>query len=216
MYALVYDDKIQVGPRQWNYNVFMYHINEEGLDGSEFPRSAPESAIMTAGWKLLPVTIDKPGYDETYDQLSGPFLTINEDTITGYYDIVNLSFHMAVDRVKNKAAENRYEVECRGVEHTFADTSTVNVYTDRGDRSTYLDAHQTLPDGQSVTFKFKGGVFKTITKIELGELIGTGVSHVQSAFDWEKIKCDEIDIITNVEDLRLVELRHPTQIPEEE
>ena len=216
MYALVYDNKIQVGPRNWNYKVFMYHIEEEGLDGSVFPRTAPTSAVITDGWSLLPVTIDKPGYDETYDQLAGPFLTINADSVTGYYDVVNLPLHMAQGRAKNKAAESRYNVEISGTEHTFADEDTVGIYTDRGDRTTYLDAHQTLADGQSVTFKFKNGKFKTVTKTELGELIGTGLAHIQGAFDWEKTKSDEIEAVLDVEELKLIELRHSTQIPEEE
>jgi hypothetical protein len=216
-YALVHNDRIQVGPRTWNRNFFLEYIEENELDSSALPRYAPKESTITDTWKLLLITeVNFPELQEPFEQLVGPFWTIHEDHITGLYNKTDLPIHMIQGSLKNTVATNRYAVETGKLEYTFADGQVVELYTEREERMIYLNTLQALPDGMTVSFKFKNGVFRTgVTKTELQEIVNLGMMHIASAFEWEAGKVSDIETAGTIEELKMIELRHPTQIPEE-
>lgn len=80
----------------------------------------------------------------------------------------------------------------------------------------YLDTFLTLPDGMTVPFKFRNGVFRSqVTKADLQAIVGLGMMHIASAFEWENEKYIAIDNANSITELRSIELRHPSQIPVE-
>ena len=214
MYALIHNDKIQVGPRTWSYSFFKSYLEEEGLDYSALTRTAPEdNKIITDDWKIIPVTqIIEPGYDSPFEQLAGPYWDIQEEFITGTYDVVPNSLGMAQGIQKDKVTTTRYQIEIGGCPFTFADGTEVNLYTTREDRSVYIEALQILPDDESILFKFAGSIFKLVSKEELNNIVMTGAAHIQAAFVWESEKHTEIDACVDMDELRLVEIRHPSKI----
>lgn len=210
MYALIYNNQIEVGPRDWLYSMFKDFLDEEGLDASELPRIAPSEPIVTTQWKILPVeSIDIPSYDSLFEQLSGPFLTINEFNVTGYYDVVPDSIVSSKSKMKTIVTNNRYYGENKGTTFTFSDGQKVGIYTSREDRNIYLQAYQIIQEGDTIWFKFPNSIFRNVTKEELGQIVATGSSWIQNAFNWEQNKYNEIDSATTVEELKTIELNNP-------
>lgn len=215
MYALIHNNQIQVGPRQWLYSMFKDYMDEEELDSSALPRQAPTEPIITDTWKLLPVEpIAIPSYDPLFEQLAGPYLTIGETSVTGNFDVASVSLEFSKGKMKEIVTANRYIGENQGTTFTFADGQTVNIYTNREDRGTYLQAYQIVAEGSSISFKFPGAVFRTVTKAELGQIVDTGAAWIQAAFDWETTKYAAIDAAQTVEELKAIELQNPAWVKE--
>jgi len=216
MYALIHNGAIQVGPRTWAYSFFKEYLDEEGLDSTALPRKDPGGLIVTDSWKILPVTnINQPAYNSDFEQLEGPFWTITDTNVTGSYNAVPQTMSMAQGKLKEKVTNTRYRIENGGAEYTLLDGTTVTIYTAREDRSVYLDAYQVIPDGTDILFKFKGNVFKLVAKEELSSIIAAGAAHIQNSFVWEAGKYAEIDNATTIDELKLIDIRHPSEVEEE-
>lgn len=213
MYGLIHNNIIQVGPRTWSYGFFNEYLTDNNLDNTNLPRNDPNSAIITSTWKILPVvSLIEPSYNSSFQQLAGPYWTINNDNITGRYDVVDVTVDFCKSKLKEIVTLNRYIVETGELMFTFSDGEQVQLYTTREDRSTYLDAYLILGDSDTITFKFVNGVFKTINKTELGQIVSTGALHIKNCFEWESNKHTEIDNCTTLDQLKLIETRHPSQI----
>jgi len=211
MYALIQDNQIKVGPRDWRYYFFKQYIDSNGLDSSSLPINEPsDRKVITAEWKIIPVTqLDTPSYDPLFEQLAGPFWAVNDEYITGYYTVVDLSVDSSKSKLKEIVTDTRYKVEVGGCPFTFPDGTEVTLYTTREDRGVYLQAYQIMSDGQSIVFKFEGAVFKSVTRDELGMIVATGAQHIQAAFNWESQLYAEIDACETIEQLKLVDLTYP-------
>lgn len=210
MYALIQNNQIKVGPREWSYSMFASYLINEGVPITDLPREAPKSAFEGQGYKILPVKItNQPSTEYPFEQLSGPFYNINNNDVEGYYNSVPTTLDFAKNALKEIVAGKRYEYEVGGKNYQLQDGTTVLLYTNREDRTTYLDAFMILPDNGSVTFKFAGNVFKTLTKSQLGAIVQAVVGHVQSAFDWESQKNAQIDATTTMQQLRNISLDTP-------
>ena len=215
MYALIHNNQIQVGPRQWSWSFFKDYLDEEGLDSSALPRVNPNEPIITAEWKIVPVTIaSMPAVDAPYEQLAGPFLTINEDSVTGHYSTAPVEMESIKNTLKAKVTANRYNAEIAGVPFTFANGTTVTVLTNREERGTYVDAYNVLADGASIVFKFPNATFVTMTKEELRQVVDAGAAYIRDVFVWEADKYTEINAATTINELKAIELRHSSQIKE--
>lgn len=217
MYAIVINNKVEIGPRDWNYSIFAKQLKEKELPYDELPKAKPKTSIITDNWKLLPINIiNKPTHDAIYEQLEGPTYTIKEDGIDLSYKVVPETLAVAKSKLSTKVTEDRYKVEVNGIGFTFADATEVTLYTTREDRNTYLDALLTVPDGINVKFKFKDGIFKEVTKAELQQIVNTIMTHIQSAFEWEATKLVEIDNCLTLEELKQLDLVHPNLVITEE
>lgn len=214
LYALVVNNKIQVGPRSWNRGFFLDYLEDEALDTSDLPRSAPKEPVITYDWSLLLITDTTypDPFDSVYEQLVGPFWTVHSNHVTGLYNKTDSSINLIQGTLKNIVASNRYKVETGKLEYTFSDGQVVSLYTEREERMIYLNTLQALPDGMTVSFKFKDGVFRTgVTKVELQEIVNLGMTHIASVFEWEANKVAEIEAATSISELKAIELLHPSQ-----
>lgn len=219
LYALVHNNQIQVGPRPWNRSFFLEYLQEEELDSTDLPRQTPTDPVITTDWSILLVTsVTYPNpYVQPFDELVGPFWTIHTDHITGLYTKQDAPLHSIKGTLKNTVASNRYKLETGKLDFTFSDGQVVGLFTEREERMIYLNTLQALPDGMTVSFKFRDGVFRTgVTKAELQDIVNLGMLHISSAFEWEADKVQEIENAVSVEELKAIELRHPTQIVDEE
>jgi hypothetical protein len=217
MYALIHNNQIQVGPRQWNYTFFKDYLDEEGLDATALTKRPPDdNKIITDEWKIIPVTdIQYAELDEPFEQPAGPYWTIHEEYITGVYLAVPNTVGMVQSKLKETVTNNRYAVEIGGCPFTFSDGTEVTLYTSREDRGVYLQAFQIMPDDGSIMFKFPNAVFKSVTKAELGLIVEAGAAHIQEAFTWEANVYDQIDACTTLEELKLIDVKHPSQVTED-
>lgn len=213
MYGLFHNGKIRVGPRDWSYSFFKYYLENNNLDYSQVPVNDPLSSIIQTDFKILRVSeLITPLHDQLFEQLAGPYWTINENDITGYYDVVDSDIDLIKSHMREIVAANRYEVEIGGIDFTFPDNTVVGVYTSRDDRSVYLDALLVMGDTDTIDFKFKNNIFKTTTKLDLQGIVGSGSQHIKEVFSWESAKCDEINSAQDIAALKIIELRHQIQI----
>lgn len=214
MYGLIHNEKIQVGPRNWNYAFFKDYLDEHSLDSSSLPANEPIVSINENAWKILRVTeIDVPQIDSLFEMNVGPFWTIHEDKITGSYTKKDRSIELVKGDMKSIVAKNRYDLEVSDIYHTFEDGEEVILYTSREERNVYLNTHLAMQDDETVPFKFKNGSFRSsVTKSELSTIVGLIKNHVKAAFGWEDSKVSEINTCVTLDDLRLVELKHQSQI----
>ncbi len=210
MYALIQNNQIKVGPRDWRYYFFKQYLDTNNLDSSSLPINEPkDKKVITSDWKIIPVTeLDIPSYEQPFEQLAGPYWTLYDEYITGSYTVVDCPIDSIKNKLKETITNNRYNVEIGGCPFTFPDGTQVTLYTTREDRNVYLQAYQIMTEGQSIVFKFEGAVFKSVTKDELGMIVATGAAHIQTAFDWESQKYAEIDACNTIEELRAVNLEY--------
>lgn len=207
MFGLVYENKIQVGPREWSYVFFKDYLIKNNLTYNQLPKQSNNS-VITDQWQILKVKeLNIPNYDQLFEQLAGPYWTIHQDHITGYYDIMPVPLNSIKNTLKSIVAANRYQVEIAGIDFDL-DGTKVGVYTDRENRSVYLDALMIMADDELINFKFKNGIFKQVSKSQLTEIVKAGASHIKSAFDWEAEKITAIDSANSVDELKNIELIH--------
>jgi hypothetical protein len=214
MYGLIHNDKIQVGPRSWNYAFFKEYLDDNSLDSSTLSTNEPMTSIYGDDWKVLKVSeIDIPQIDSLFEMNVGPFWTIHENKITGRYNKQNRPLESIKASMRAIVASNRYDFEVSDVSYTFSDGQEVSLYMSREERNIYLMTYMTIGENETVPFKFKNEVFRpNVTKSELLDIVNHGKNHIKSAFEWEELKAIEINICETIEDLKLIELRHPSQI----
>lgn len=207
MFALIQNNNIQVGPRQWLYSEFNEYLEDNNLDTTLISRVVPISIISNKDFKILPV-IEAPllSYDTIYEQLAGPIYTINKLNVTGTYSISPVSIDSIKNILKAKVSENRYKFEVSGISVDLGNSKIVKVYTDRENRNIYLNAMQLLPIDASVAFKFSDSNFEVVTKPDLELIVSKIVSHVQDAFNLEHMLHIHIDSALTTDELKLIKL----------
>lgn len=208
MFALVQNNTIVVGPREWSYWVFKDYLEQNLLNSSQLPITFTDP-VITEEWKLLPITeLVEPQHDSLFQQYAGPYWTIYDTYITGYYNVIDSSIDLIKSHLKNKIASNRYDLEVQGFNYTFPDNVVVGVYTSREDRSVYLDALIVMGDNDTIDFKFQNSIFKSVTKAQLQSIVGLGSQHIKNAFAWESSKILEIDNAATIDDLKLITVEY--------
>lgn len=211
-YALVIDNNIVLGPRMWSWSAFKDYMEEESIDFSQLPRSAPDQPVVTGIWKILPASSPTmpTSIDEPYEQLAGPYWTVYENHIEGYYSTAPTLFDTVKGTILGNVAFKRYmlenlelKIEINGVKYT--------VFTKRGEyRDAYTLKYLQMNDGDQIVWKFPQG-FATITKQDLKSIIDLINNHVQSLFDWESEKQALINNATTNDDIRSIDITHPLE-----
>lgn len=210
MFALIHKNKIQVGPRDWHYWFFRRYLEDNDLDYGPLPLLYSEP-IITNEWRIIPISeLIEPEYNPLFQEYAGPYWTIYDTYITGYYDVVQSPINIIKSRMKDIISNTRYEIEIGGINFTFPDNTTVELYTTREDRSVYLDALLVMGENDTIDFKFKKGVFKTVTKQVLQQIVATGFQHIKNLFIWEASICSQIDAASTVDELKVINLNYIT------
>lgn len=214
LFALVHNNEIKVGPRLWTYSFFLDYIKENELDSSLLSRSQPTSAIITDDWKVLPVIdVSTSVINSLYEEPVGPFLTIFEDRIESVLLKKDRPLDFIKGDLRNIVAYNRYKFEVGKLEYTFPDGDKVELFMEREERSIYLQTLSVMNENDTIPFKFKNNKFRLgVTKSELNDIVLLGASHIRSAFQWESLKNVEIENASTIEEVKAIELRHPSQI----
>jgi hypothetical protein len=72
-----------------------------------------------------------------------------------------------------------------------------------------------MGENDTVNWKFPEG-WLTLTKADLGAAVTAGVAHIQSSFDWEKAKVEEIEAATDAATLDVIVIVEPQEAPSEQ
>lgn len=211
MYALIHNNQIEVGPREWTWSFFKEYLDENDLDSTALPRKSPTEPIITSEWKILPVIgPDDPGHTYPFETLAGPFWTIGETLVTGVWNVIDIpDLDVAKDYFKGIITNNRYAVEVGGFK-TNIQGIEVSIDTSREGRQIFLDTYLAMGNTETINWKFPEA-WISVTKTDMENIVLSGKEHIQNCFTWEKNKWDEIDICTNRSELEAIDLLHPLQ-----
>ena len=206
MYALLDKNNIKVGPRQYAVAFFRDYLKSQLVEYSlPFDYSGTDAIIINDDIKIVKVADPVlPAHNSTIEQLAGPFWNVNNDPITGYYDVADRDIVAVKNELSAKVADSRYTKEVAGCPVTIQATA-VSVSTDRNDRNIWIQAASVMGDGVARKFKFNGGIWLDLTMADIQTIIGTIATHVQTAFEWEASKLAEIQNATTKEELAAID-----------
>ena len=194
LYALIQNNEIKVGPRQYHKGMFGRFLTENSIDFS-LPHSYDSSNEITINGttKIVPVTEPLiPSYHPITEQLAGPTWNTAVTPVTGEYTVADVSIESVKNTLKALVAQLRYEKESEKID-IVVQGQTVSVSTARDDRHIWFQSSILLPEGSTQNFKFGSDVWLQLTKSDISSIVGSIMVHVQNAFNWESIKVAAID-----------------------
>lgn len=189
-------DEVLLGPIDWNAR-FIGSVLRSDLD-LDYTPPVIDSDKNRVPYEILPnvwARIVEEQKEELNPKIQfhvGPYWSYTEDNraiasyVATYKDLDGVK-----GELKQELAAERYRKEVAGVKVTIQDTE-VTVDTNRGDRDIFVQKYLLMSDTDTVQWKFPEA-WLTLTKADLGLIVATGASHVQSCFDWEAAKVAEID-----------------------
>lgn len=193
MYAVVYQDKVIVGPMDWNRAIFQGSLERKGVI-SALPRVAPDELplIINEDAKIMRATESRPEINPLVEYHYGPIWDTTGDVAVANYEVHDTIIDFARNNFKTLAAEERWKKEEAGTKINIRGTE-VSLDTSREGRNVFIQKYSLMNENDTVNWKFPEG-WLTLTKAELGLIVSTGAAYIQGCFDWEKGVNDEIDV----------------------
>jgi hypothetical protein len=205
MYALVYKNKVIVGPMEWNRGIFEGSLKKENVKAL-IPLYPSEELpyIINEDSKILRVQENRPLINSSVEYHYGPIWDLSGSIAIENYEVHDVRLEDAKQNLKAVIANERWLKETSSVNITLQDVVvTINVKPQ--EKYMFLQKYFSMSTDEVVNWKFPEG-WLTLTKDEINSIIVKFDSHTQEAFDWEKQKCDEIDACSSKEQLLLVKL----------
>lgn len=193
MYVLVHKERVLVGPRDWNRPMFEGALEKLKIQVL-LPRRDPQELpfIINEDTYITNAAIVIPPHNEKIETYHGPYWNFeNKDLAVGTYEIKERPLGSIREILFKQAADERYRKEVSGAKLTVQGLE-VSLDTSRDGRNIFLQKYTLMSDTDTVNWKFPEG-WLTLTKAELGSIVVAGATHIQSAFDWEKAKVEEIE-----------------------
>jgi len=200
MYAVVYKNRVIVGPMEWNRAIFQGSLAKEGIQ-VQLPRVPPDEWPLTVNSDafIVPVQENRPEMNPMVEYYYGPLWDIQPDLVIANYDVMDQPIESARLAFKAQAAGERYAQEVTGVTHEVQGI-TVTLDTSRDGRNIFVQKLAFMADGDTVNWKFPEA-WLLLTKSDLAGVVQEGATHIQSCFDWEKGISDQIDAAQTKQEL---------------
>ena len=148
-----------------------------------------------------------PDYNPKIEYCDGPYWTYEDDFAAGTFEVKDQSIDLVKSTLKGIASSNRYNKEVAGTTATIQNIE-VSIDTSRTNRNTYVNAYNLMADTDTVNWKFNQG-WLVLTKSDMLTVVSAGADYINSQFDWESSKVQEIDNCTTLEELNNVDLGYP-------
>lgn len=196
-YVVTKNDRVIAGPVEWSTNFLKSVISL---------RAGVDANITSASKDLVPLTIEEgliirfaeeviPDHDERYQRLEGPVWSFTADTGTATFTVQEKDLSLIAGNLKAAVTNKRYLDEISGTQITIQG-NLVTIETDRDTRNIFVQALLLTPAEGTRNWKFpKENVWLDLTYTDLQAIVAAGATYVQSCFDWEKTKYQEIDTI---------------------
>ena len=212
LYVLVQDGTVINGPRDWNRRSFESTLQDELEITYQLPLSKTDSVPIeiASGVRILSAELIQQNYNPKIEYLHGPFWNFDNDIATGTYVIVENEIISVKNSLKAIVADNRWKKETKGFIHNVQNHD-VFITTARVDRDIFLQKYMMMGDNDTVTWKFSN-VWLDLTKLQLGGIVAAGAAHIQGSYDWERLKVEEIDACTTLQDLDAVNFGYETPL----
>lgn len=200
MYAVVYKNRVIVGPMDWNRGIFEGSLEKEGVKVG-LPRVPPETLPYTVNEDSMITFVEenRPQLNPMVEYYYGPLWEITDTKVIANYEVHDSPVGSAKVNFRNQAAEERWKKEIAKIKINIQQTE-VTVDTSREGRNMFVQKYAAMSDGDTVNWKFPEG-WLTLTKVDMHEIVVAGDLHVQSCFDWEKSINEQIDAATTKEEL---------------
>lgn len=206
MFIIKSNDRVVYGPAQYNYQMFKWIlVNDLELDPSTFtiPNIMNTNEVFTINetTSILPVELNYNTIDSDIEQPAGPIWLFTNEKAIGTYEAVPKPIDAVKNELKAIVAKQRYEKEVSGLEINGS-----KILTDRESQAQLNGAYVSLKNNlvTSIDWKASNGSWVVLTLTEV-EPLATAVSmHVQNCFTEEKIKCEEIDAVTTLAELKVI------------
>jgi hypothetical protein len=214
MYVFAHKERVMVGPMGWNRALFDGALEKLKIVRT-LPRNAPPAEelpmIIDEDTAIYPAEFDYPDYNKTTQYLEGPYWTFADGKATAGYLVKDQPVEFIKVALKQQVADERYNKEVSGTTVTIQGT-VIALSTARDGRDSFAQKYVLMGDSDSIRWKFAEGWF-TLNKTEVASIANAINAHVQSAFDWESSKSDEIESKTTAEELDAVVIVEPTEEP---
>jgi hypothetical protein len=206
MYAVIYKDRVIVGPMTWNRAIFQGALEKQKIDVA-LPRVAPEQMpmIINEDARIALVEERRPEFNPLVEYLYGPLWDLTGDMATANFDVMDSPLEAAKYNLRQQAAETRWKREESGTTTTIQ-SQLVTLDTSREGRNIFVQKYSLMSYDDTVNWKFPEGWF-TLTKSELGQVVAVGAAYIQSCFDWEKHINDQIDAAANKAELLVIQIQ---------
>jgi hypothetical protein len=193
MYAVIYDNKVLVGPMNWNRGMFQGALEKKGIS-YELSRTAPNNLplIIDEHAKIMRVDEIRPEMNPLLEFYYGPLWDITEETAIANYEVHDSPIESMRYNLKQLAAQERYNKEVLGTTVIIQD-HVVTIDTNRGARDVFVQKYLLMADSDLVNWKFLS-TWLTLTKQDLGLIVQVIDQHVQTCFDWEADISNQLDL----------------------
>jgi hypothetical protein len=197
---------VHLGPMNWRPTFFQSCLRDDLEINFNVPISndSGEVIIVSDTVKIIPVRDLEltSEFNQKIQNLVGPYYNFFDTYAEMYYNVKDKSVDVVKSELKPLIAANRYRYEVMGVTATIQNKE-VHLLTNREDRALYLQAYQLGKD--NINWKF-GSEFLSLSNSDLGLIVQTVTTHIQSVFDWEASKYQEIDSKQTLEELDAIKL----------
>lgn len=204
MYALLDGQQLLLGPINFNIGMINSELEDIGLNfrvNSQDYLNVPIS--ITESVQLVHCRQNIPNYDPRFQLSFQLGWEIIDGEVVFNYETRDKPLEQIKDEFKALLPPIRYSKESTIISIPI-ETETISVSTSRENRIA-LVSKLNSSDGP-YNFKFEGGIWKEITKIDLQNILTEIDNAVQQAFDWEYQKIQEIDACSSKEEILMVDL----------
>jgi hypothetical protein len=206
MYAVIFKDRVIVGPMNWNRGIFQGSLEKEKIK-ILLPRVAPDTLplVINSDVKIMQVEENRPQINSMVEYYYGPIWDISGDTAIASYVVMDQNIDTARNNFKQLAAEERWKKEVAGTTVEVQGT-TVTIETDRETRNIFIQKLSIMSDTETVNWKFPES-WLVLSKLDLVQVVTAGAQYIQSCFDWEKDISDQIDSAQTKEELLSIPIK---------
>jgi hypothetical protein len=213
MWILVYNNQIQLGPREYNRWIFQDWLSENlGLTIS-LPQQplGNNPIIIDENTQIIVVFFaPQPDFNPRIQQLAGPFITLSYDYADATWQVADQDIDVVKSTMLSQLANNRYNQEIAGVTVVLQEQS-LWVSSDRVTRQVWLNALQLGLTSQ--TWKFNNNTWLTLDNQEIQAVVSALAAHVEQAFAWEKSVHDQITSASDLATLANIDINWPVVNP---
>lgn len=202
MFVIVYNNNVILGPMRWNRYRFENEIQDECEVTASLPDRNDSDLAVTVNdeIKIYPIEgTPNPEFNPKIQFLNGPYWTFTETHAVCSYVAEDLSVDAVKSSLKEQAAAERWKKENAGV--------TVSINGSDYRFSTSKETRSILANStslESINWKFDRDTWLNMTGAQVQTVLNSVLTHVQSSFDWELAKLEEIDACTTLQELDAV------------
>jgi hypothetical protein len=213
MWILVYNNQIQLGPREYNRWIFQDWLAENLGIIISLPQQplGNNPIIIDENTKIIVVFFaPQPDFNPRIQQLAGPFITLSYDYADATWQVADQDIDVVKSTMLSQLANNRYNQEIAGVTVVLQEQS-LWVSSDRVTRQVWLNALQLGLTSQ--TWKFNNNTWLTLDNQEIQAVVSALAAHVEQAFAWEKTIHDQIVSAGDLATLANIDINWPVVNP---